>query len=62
MIIRYPKADSGDSGKASDSGETGVTAGKKDGCRCKETSAMTPRELISLMIRDLAFWKKAKKG
>lgn len=31
-------------------------------CRCEETSEMSPRELIRLMISDLAFWKKARKG
>jgi hypothetical protein len=30
-------------------------------CRCEETAAMKPRELLKLMISDLAFWKKAKK-
>ena len=33
-----------------------------DACRCKETSHMTPRELLRLMMNDLAFWKKAKKS
>ncbi len=33
-----------------------------DACRCKETSDMTPRQLLSLMMRDLSFWKKTKKG
>jgi hypothetical protein len=33
-----------------------------DSCRCKEVSVMTPRQLLGLMMRDLAFWKKAKKG
>lgn len=33
-----------------------------DACRCKETSAMTPRQLLELMMRDLAFWKRPKKG
>ncbi len=32
-----------------------------DVCRCEETAKMTPRELIGLMMKDLAFWKKAKK-
>jgi hypothetical protein len=36
--------------------------GKNDACRCKETSQMTPRELLKLMVNDLAFWKKKKKG
>lgn len=33
-----------------------------DDCRCKEVAEMTPRQLFGLMMRDLAFWKKAKKG
>ena len=33
-----------------------------DLCRCKETALMKPRQLLRLMIDDLAFWKKAKKG
>ncbi len=37
-------------------------AGMNDACRCKEASRMTPRELLKLMINDLAFWKKEKKG
>jgi hypothetical protein len=36
-------------------------AGHDDSCRCKETSEMTPRELLKLMMKDLAFWKKDKK-
>jgi hypothetical protein len=40
--------------------------GKEDGkrgeaCRCKEASNMTPKELLGLMMSDLAFWKKEKK-
>ncbi len=31
-------------------------------CRCEETSKMTPRELIALMMKDLAFWKRRKDG
>jgi len=47
--------------------EKGVAAphaghGKEDTCRCKETSEMTPRELLRLMFSDLTFWKKGKKG
>lgn len=30
-------------------------------CRCKETSEMKPRQLLKLMMSDLAFWKKAEK-
>ncbi len=63
MIIRYPKnIDSGNAGKIEDSEGTRVTTDKDDACRCKEASGMTPRELIKLMISDLAFWKKTKKG
>jgi hypothetical protein len=39
-----------------------VTAGSDDICRCKEVAVMKPRKLFGLMISDLAFWKKAKKG
>ncbi len=63
MIVRYPKnVDSGTTEKVSDPEGTGATTVKEDACRCKEASEMTPRELIRLMISDLAFWKKAKKG
>ena len=31
-------------------------------CRCRETSEMKPRELLRLMMSDLAFWKRTKKG
>ncbi len=30
-------------------------------CRCKEASDMKPRQLLKLMMDDLAFWKKLKK-
>ena len=33
-----------------------------DACRCKQTSKMTPRELLKLMMSDLAFWKRKKKS
>ena len=36
-------------------------ANDNDACRCKEASEMTPRQLLGLMMRDLAFWKRAKK-
>jgi hypothetical protein len=62
MIIRYPKTvDSDGSGKEKNTPEN-QTAGSEDACRCKETSKMTPRELLGLMMSDLTFWKKAKKG
>jgi hypothetical protein len=35
---------------------------KYDACRCKATSEMSPGELLKLMVSDLVFWKKAKKG
>jgi hypothetical protein len=41
--------------------EDGSQAGD-DACRCKKTSEMPPRELLRLMMRDLAFWKKKKKN
>jgi hypothetical protein len=34
--------------------------GGDEACRCKETAAMKPRDLLKLMISDLAFWKKEK--
>jgi hypothetical protein len=33
-----------------------------DACRCREVSEMPPKKLLGLMISDLAFWKKLKKG
>ena len=39
----------------------GAHAGHDDSCRCKETSKMSPQELLKLMMNDLAFWKKTKK-
>ena len=63
MIIRYPKTvDPGGPGKEKKAAENQTGAGKDDTCRCKETSKMTPRELLGLMFSDLVFWKKAKKG
>ncbi len=41
--------------------EPSATGGKDEACRCKEASRMKPRELLELMMNDLAFWKKAKK-
>ncbi len=43
-----------------DAAQQHAKAGHDDACRCKETSRMTPAELMKLMIRDLAFWKKEK--
>jgi hypothetical protein len=39
----------------------GAHAGHDETCRCKETSKMSPQELLRLMMSDLAFWKKTKK-
>ena len=55
---KHPVADRGAGtarvpARSGDSGE--------DSCRCKETADMTPRQLLGLMMRDLAFWKKSKK-
>jgi hypothetical protein len=36
--------------------------GSEDACRCKEVAEMKPRQLFGLMLSDLAFWKKKKKG
>lgn len=63
MITRYNKTDDPSGpGKEKKAAENQAGAGKDDTCRCKETSKMTPRQLIGLMFNDLAFWKKAKKG
>ena len=62
MITRYSKtAPPGGPGKENETAGPLADAGHDDACRCKEVSKMTPRELIKLMIRDLSFWKKAKK-
>lgn len=34
--------------------------GSDDGCRCKEVAGKTPRELLKLVVSDLAFWNKKK--
>ncbi len=58
MITRYPKtAGPGDRGREH-AGEQ--HAGHDENCRCKETAAMTPGELLKRMISDLAVWKKNK--
>jgi len=63
MITRYNKIDDPSGpGKEKEAAEMQAGAGKDDTCRCKETSKMTPRELLRLMFSDLAFWKKVKKG
>ncbi len=63
MIIRLPKTvDSGGSGKEYKVAENQATPDSEESCRCKEASKMTPRELLRLMMSDLIFWKKTKKG
>ena len=62
MVIHYHNNDNpGGSGKEKKNAENKPVAINEDTCRCKETSKMTPRELLRLMISDLAFWKDAKK-
>jgi len=34
--------------------------GKEENCRCEEVAKKTPRQMLSLMLSDLAFWKKGK--
>ena len=43
-------------------GQVEQEAGEADEitCRCKEVSKKTFPELLRLMIKDLAFWKKPK--
>ncbi len=63
MVLHYRKtAGPSSSGKEKKTDERQTGAGKDDECRCKEVSEMPPRKLLGLMINDLAFWKKAKKG
>lgn len=38
--------------------ETGP--GNEDACRCKEVSRKSFPELLKVMIKDLAFWKREK--
>jgi hypothetical protein len=63
MITHNHKTDDpGGPGKEVKTKENQEVAGSEDTCRCKEASKMTPRELLGLMMSDLAFWKKAKKS
>jgi hypothetical protein len=63
MVIRLQKtAEPGESEKEKKSQGRPAGAGNDDICRCKEVAVMKPRKLFGLMISDLAFWKKAKKG
>jgi hypothetical protein len=63
MIIRHQKTDElGEPEKEKKPTEKPAGASSDDICRCKEVAVMKPRKLLGLMISDLAFWKKAKKG
>ncbi len=57
MITRYQNAVEPGPGN----GKKAEEKVKDESCRCKETSALSPRELLKLMIRDLAIWKKERK-
>ncbi len=37
-----------------------AAAGSSENCRCKEVAKKTPREMLSIMLSDLTFWKKQK--
>jgi len=64
MVTRHQETVhmAGSQGNEKKSAEAQKGVGKDDTCRCKETSQMTPRELLKLMMNDLAFWRKEKKG
>jgi hypothetical protein len=63
MVKHHPKAvDPGGIEKEKKTTEQLARAESDDTCRCKEVAVMKPRKLFGLMISDLAFWKKAKKG
>jgi hypothetical protein len=40
--------------------EKEVKEGNEESCRCKEVAKKTPREMLKLMVSDMAFWKKGK--
>lgn len=40
--------------------EQEVNEEQEENCRCKEVAKKTPREMLRLMISDVAFWKKGK--
>jgi hypothetical protein len=64
MVNRHQETvhPAGDQGNEKKPPDAQAGAGKGDACRCKETSQMTPRELLKLMMNDLVFWKNEKKG
>ncbi len=60
--MRYQKSgDPGGPGKEKKTAELRAGGREDEACRCKEASRMSPRQLLRLMVGDLAFWKKAKK-
>jgi hypothetical protein len=62
MVMRDPKNEHQNSvSKENGSAEAHALLGHDENCRCKETSQMSPQELLRLMMNDLAFWKKKKK-
>jgi hypothetical protein len=63
MVILHQKTDDpGGPGKEKKPTEKPAGASSDDICRCKEVAVMKPRKLFGLMISDLTFWKKKKKG
>jgi len=63
MITNYYGTDNrGNSLKEKKNEEKKMEVASEETCRCKEASNMTPRQLLGLMISDLAFWKKIKKS
>jgi hypothetical protein len=63
MVTRHQKTvDPGRTEKEKQAAERPAGAGSDDTCRCKEVSVMKPRKLFGLMMSDLAFWNKTKKG
>lgn len=62
MVTHFHKTvDPASAGKEKKTATPPAGAGKEDTCRCEEVSEMKPRQLLGLMLSDLAFWKKAKK-
>jgi len=62
MITHYRNTDDPSGpGKEKKNAKKQTGAMSDESCRCKEASDMTPRQLLGLMISDLAFWKNLKK-
>lgn len=62
MIKRHEHTPGQDGpGRGKKAGAAGQAGAGEDACRCRETSKMTPRQLLGLMMSDLAFWKKTAK-